>query len=218
MIRDLKATFEIKKYNEIFYGIIVFGAVLLSLIITACTEDDLTIIELCASFIAGGYIGMSIFFKPFLVATDFPRALSFGMTRKKMFIYTRLYDLVEIIIISLIIIALPSVVGASVVLKVAAICFGLFSLISGAVGNSIIRFGKNAYWVYYVGIFVLMFGVPRLSHIVPAIRDCFASAFDHLVNPVYNQLGIWLGIIVFIVVTLIINWLTTRRVAVNNDL
>ena len=64
MIRDLKATFEIKKYNEIFYGIIVFGAVLLSLIITVCTEDDLTLIELCASFIAGGYVGMSLFFKP----------------------------------------------------------------------------------------------------------------------------------------------------------
>ena len=218
MIRDLKATFEIKKYNEIFYGIIVFGAVLLSLIITACTEDDLTLVELCASFIAGGYIGMSLFFKPFLVATDFPRALSFGMTRKKMFIYTRLYDLAEIIVISLIIIALPNVVGTSAVLKIAALCFGVFSLISGAVGNSIIRFGKTAYWVYYFGIFVLMFGIPRLSHIFPVIRDCFASAFDHLVNPVYNQLGIWFGIIAFIVVTLIIAWLTTRRVAVNNDL
>lgn len=218
MIRDIKATFEIKKYNEIFYGIIVFGAVLLSLIITACTEDDLTLVELCASFIAGGYIAMSLFFKPFLVSTDFPRALSFGMTRRKMFIYTRLYDLAEIIVISLIIIALPNVVGAGAVLKIAALCFGVFSLISGAVGNSIIRFGKNAYWVYYVSIFVLMFGIPRLSHIFPVIRDCFASAFDHLVNPVYNQLGIWFGIIVFIVVTLIIAWLTTRKVAVNNDL
>jgi hypothetical protein len=103
------------------------------------------------------------------------------------------------------------------VAKLAVIAFGFFTLLSGVVGNSIVRYGKTAYWVYYILFLVICFGTPRLIHLVPAFGDFLASTVDHITNPVYSQGPIWIGILVFVAISGFISWLTFRKIAVNSN-
>ena len=218
MIRDLKATFAIRKSSEIFNIVMVCTAVILAVILAIGIDDIIEMPTILVSIVASAYVGLNLFIKPFMQALDFSKGISFGMTRRKLFAYMRLFDLAEILLITIIMICFPIAVGVNVIFKVGAICFGIFTLISGIAGNSIIRYGKNAYWVYYVLLLLVTFGSPRLLHLLPGAMDVVASGIDMVVSPAYSQGGIWMKIIIFIVLTLIINWLTTRKVAVNNDL
>lgn len=55
------------------------------------------------------------------------------------------------------------------------------------------------------------------GHISSNISDFIYLKFDKFVNPVYNQFSLWLAIIAFLLVGLVINWFTFRKIAVNNN-
>ena len=221
MIRDLKAVFKLKEGSELTNLLIVVGSALVTVImmvIFAKNDDEVSMEYLLpVAFGAGsaGYLSINLFLKAFMMADEIPRGLSFGMTRRKLFAYSRLFDLMEILILAVLVIVSLENIGAVLILKVAALCFGFFMWVEGVAGNNVIRYGKTAYWIFYVTVMVLLFALPKVISKVPAARDLAAKLFDGFTNSFYNQVPIWTGLIVFILSGLLVNWLTFRKMPVN---
>lgn len=220
MIRDIRAIAQLKKYSELYNVIIIVGATIMMIIINLITGlselsvEDLRI--LIPVVVASIFFGFSIFFKVFLMVDEVPRGLSFGMTRRKLFAYSRVVDLLEILVVALLVWVISIDVSLGLVLKIAVLCYGVILWIEGIAGNSVIRYGKVAYWIYYIALMVVCIGLPRLSGFFPVVGDVFATMIDAIITPVYNQGMLWSAILGFAAVGMLINWITFRKIPVNS--
>ena len=220
MSRDIKAILHIKKYNElfnIFMVAIIVAAMLLMIVFfsadTSFETDSLSM--MLAGGIIGGYVGTSMFFKIFFIADEVPRGLTFGMTRRKLFIGCRIVDLLEIIFFTLVAFAFLKAIGVSMILKVAVTLYGIYMWVEGIAGNSVVRYGKIAYWVYYFVFLFACIALPRLGYFIPSFGTPLAVLWDFFINPFFNQGIVWTAILVFVLLGLIVNWLTFRKIPVN---
>jgi hypothetical protein len=207
----------LKKTEEMVNAGIIIGALILSLLFKyVFFAEDTSLLQWASFFILSTYLSTNLFIKFIMMADELPRGIALGMTRKKMFVYMRCFDLLELLIISVFAIITLHTYGVGLILKVAALVYGLFTLLGGIVGHNTVRYGKVAYLIYYVVMFLFMIGLPRLMHLFSGLADNMALAKDYIVNPVYNQGMIWGIIIAFLAVSMFINWLTMRKIAVSN--
>ena len=219
MTRDIRAILELKKGSEICNGIVVLFSMGLAIILNVILADSgvdfkaLTMILVGAG--VGGYMTVNSFVKIFMLAEETPRGLAFGMTRRKLFLLSRAVDLVEILILAILSVVLLRDINAGLIFKMAAAAFGFFMWLEGLAGNNVVRYGKIAYWIYYICFMLVMFGVPRLIGAIPGVADAWARFFDGFTNSVYSQGPIWIGLLVFILLGILVNWLTFRTLAVN---
>lgn len=220
MIRDIRAIAQLKKYSELYNLILILGATIMVIIVNIIigavefTVEELRLIVPIA--VAAMFIGFSLFFKVFLMTDEVPRGLSFGMTRRKLFAYSRVVDLLEILVVALLVWVISIDVSLGLVLKIAVLCYGVILWIEGIAGNSVIRYGKVAYWIYYIALMVVCIGLPRLSGFFPVVGDVFATMIDAIITPVYNQGMLWSAILGFAAVGMLINWITFRKIPVNS--
>ncbi len=219
MFKNIKGVFVLKRANIIVSCLCMLLVVAIGLLvgaITARSESDTEMFfMIVGTTIPIGYLMLGIFMKIFFMADEVPRGLTFGMTRRNFFAVSRLYDFVELLVMTIICIFLWHHLGVNMVCKLAILLYGLFMYIEGIAGNSVIRYGKTAYWIYYIVFMVTMIGLPRLIHLMSPVRDFFVKTIDALTNPVYSQGKVWLGIFIFVAVGMIINWFTFRKIPVN---
>ena len=87
--------------------------------------------------------------------------------------------------------------------------------VEGIAGNSVVRYGKIAYWVYYFVFLFACIALPRLGYFIPSFGTPLAVLWDFFINPFFNQGIVWTAILVFDMLGLIVNWLTFRKIPVN---
>ena len=200
---NIKAIWQLKKNGEIWNLFVlalafVIGIVLEFIFKKTEIEDVTSTGDVVAAAMAYGYLIINLFIKVFVLADEVPRGLSFGMTRKVLFLYSRLMDLLEVLIIAIIAMLASTSVTPNTILKIAI--------------------GKVVYWIYYIVFLVIMIGGPRFIESVSGAADGTALIIDMFINPFYNQLYVWLGILAFTLTGLFVNWLTFRKIPVNFSL
>ena len=218
MSRDIRAIWQIKKQSEFFSLIVVsvaiVGGLILNFIFGKMGMDEDFIGDVILGAMSFAYILMNFFIKVMLVAEEVPRGISFGMTRKKLFIYSRAIEFAELLILAIIAISCSSVLTINTTGKIIMIIFGMLMISEGLVGNNLLRYGKIVYWIYYVLFVIVIIGGPRLAESTPAVYDAGAVVIDVIITPFYNQFFVWGGVLLFTCVCVFINWLTLRRVPV----
>ena len=220
---NIKAIWQLKKNGEIWNLFIlalafVIGIVLEFIFKKTEIEDVTRAGDVVAAAMAYGYLIINLFIKVFVLADEVPRGLSFGMTRKVLFLYSRLVDLLEVLIIAIIAMLASTSLTPNTILKIAIAVYCLFNWIEATAGNGMLKFGKVVYWIYYIAFLVIMIGGPRFIESVSGVADGTALIADMFINPFYNQLYVWLGILAFTLAGLFVNWLTFRKIPVNFSL
>ncbi len=217
---NIKAICQLKKTGEIWNLFLLALAILIGVVLefifrSTGTEDDIPYGDLIAGILAYGYVIINVFIKVFLQADEVPRGLCFGMTRKVLFGYSRIADFLEIAVFAIIVSLISASVATITVFKIAIIVFGLIMWIEATAGNGMLRYGKVVYWIYYICFLLIMIGGPRLIGEVTGVSDATALLVDMAINPFYNQLPVWIGIMAFAVAGLVVNWITFRKIPVN---
>lgn len=219
MVRDIRAIAQLKKFGALYNLIIVLIAAIGGCVLYFVIEDATTPIEEVKQIVAGMivmiYLIVNLFIKIFLMVDEVARGLSFGMTRRKLFIYSRLADLLEIIVLVAVAYLFISDFGPQLIIKAGVLTFGVITWVEGVAGNSVIRYGKIAYWIYYIVFMFIFIGCPRIFSAVPTLGQAFAIAIDAFITPAYNQAAIWGGLLVFVLAGIVVNWITFRRIPVN---
>ncbi len=217
---NIKAICQLKKTGEIWNLFLLALAILIGVVLefifsSTGTEDDIPYGDLIAGILAYGYVIINVFIKVFLQADEVPRGLCFGMTRKVLFGYSRIADFLEIAVFAIIVSLVSVSVATITVFKIAIIVFGLIMWIEATAGNGMLRYGKVVYWIYYICFLLIMIGGPRLIGEATGMSDATAHLVDMIINPFYNQLPVWIGIMAFAVAGLVVNWITFRKIPVN---
>ena len=220
---NIKAIWQLKKNGEIWNLFIIVLAIVIGITLQLIfkkvgIEDEASFGDILVAGIAYGYMIINLFIKVFVLADEVPRGLSFGMTRKVLFLYSRLADLAEILFIAVIAMLIPTSLTPNTILKIAIAVYCLFNWIEATAGNGMLKFGKVVYWIYYILFLVIMIGGPRFIESVSGVADGTALITDMFINPFYNQLYVWLGILAFSAAGLFVNWLTFRKIPVNFSL
>ena len=217
---NIKAICRLKKTGEIWNLFLIALAILIGVVLefifrSTGMEDDTPYGDLIAGILAYGYVIINVFIKVFLQADEVPRGLCFGMTRKVLFGYSRIADFLEIAVFAIIVSLVSVSVATITVFKIAIIVFGLIMWIEATAGNGMLRYGKVVYWIYYICFLLIMIGGPRLIGEATGMSDATAHLVDMIINPFYNQLPVWIGIMAFAVAGLVVNWITFRKIPVN---
>lgn len=220
---NIKAIWQLKKNGEIWNLFIIVLAIVIGITLQLIfkkvgIEDEASFGDILVAGIAYGYMIINLFIKVFVLADEVPRGLSFGMTRKVLFLYSRLADLAEILFIAVIAMLIPTSLTPNTILKIAIAIYCLFNWIEATAGNGMLKFGKVVYWIYYILFLVIMIGGPRFIESVSGAADGTALIIDMFINPFYNQLYVWLGILAFTLAGLFVNWITFRKIPVNFSL
>lgn len=220
---NIKAIWQLKKNGEIWNLFIIVLAIVIGITLQLIfkkvgIEDEASFGDILVAGIAYGYMIINLFIKVFVLADEVPRGLSFGMTRKVLFLYSRLADLAEILFIAVIAMLIPTSLTPNTILKIAIAVYCLFNWIEATAGNGMLKFGKVVYWIYYIVFLVIMIGGPRFIESVSGAADGTALIIDMFINPFYNQLYVWLGILAFTLAGLFVNWITFRKIPVNFSL
>lgn len=220
---NIKAIWQLKKNGEIWNLFIIVLAIVIGTTLQLIfkkvgIEDEASFGDILVAGIAYGYMIINLFIKVFVLADEVPRGLSFGMTRKVLFLYSRLADLAEILFIAVIAMLIPTSLTPNTILKIAIAVYCLFNWIEATAGNGMLKFGKVVYWIYYIVFLVIMIGGPRFIESVSGAADGRALIIDMFINPFYNQLYVWLGILAFTLAGLFVNWITFRKIPVNFSL
>ncbi|MBQ8488748.1 MAG: hypothetical protein IJ535_03100 [Pseudobutyrivibrio sp.] len=220
---NIKAIWQLKKNGEIWNLFIIVLAIVIGITLQLIfkkvgIEDEASFGDILVAGIAYGYMIINLFIKVFVLADEVPRGLSFGMTRKVLFLYSRLADLAEILFIAVIAMLIPTSLTPNTILKIAIAVYCLFNWIEATAGNGMLKFGKVVYWIYYIVFLVIMIGGPNFIESVSGAADGRALIIDMFINPFYNQLYVWLGILAFTLAGLFVNWLTFRKIPVNFSL
>lgn len=220
---NIKAIWQLKKNGEIWNLFIIVLATVIGITLQLIfkkvgIEDEASFGDILVAGIAYGYMIINLFIKVFVLADEVPRGLSFGMTRKVLFLYSRLVDLLEVLIIAIIAMLASTSLTPNTILKIAIAIYCLFNWIEATAGNGMLKFGKVVYWIYYIIFLVIMIGGPNFIESVSGVADGRALIIDMFINPFYNQLYVWLGILVFTLAGLFANWLTFRKIPVNFSL
>ncbi|SFU89901.1 hypothetical protein [Butyrivibrio sp. INlla21] len=217
MSRDIKAIARLKKLSEIYNLLIISFVVLLVLFIGFISGDDDmrvgNIRILIATLISGIYVGVNLFIKLITMADEITRGLTFGMTRKKLFVLERMTDIAEILVVACI--AFLLIGRGSMIVKLIILVFGLFNWVEGLAGNNMMRYGKKAFWVYYIIYFAITLIIPRTLGASDRIVEITRLFMDWIRGTVLGQPLLWTGSIIFAIVGLVVNWITFRRIPVN---
>lgn len=220
---NIKAIWQLKKNGEIWNLFIIVLAIVIGITLQLIfkkvgIEDEASFGDILVAGIAYGYMIINLFIKVFVLADEVPRGLSFGMTRKVLFLYSRLADLAEILFIAVIAMLIPTSLTPNTILKIAISVYCLFNWIEATAGNGMLKFGKVVYWIYYIVFLVIMIGGPHFIESVSGVADGRALIIDMFINPFYNQLYVWLCILAFTLAGLFVNWITFRKIPVNFSL
>lgn len=220
MNRDIRAIVQIKKYSEFFNLLVVVFAIVLMMVIGVVINandplDPGEMREMLLFGVGGAYLGTNLFFKIFFIADEVPKGLSFGMTRKKLFVGLRIVDFLELVIVTVLALIFIAEADASVILKTAVCLYGLFMWIEGLAGNNVVRYGKSVFWIYYIIFMFVCIGLPRITHVFPESATPFVMIFDFFTNSFFNQGIVWAALVVFVLAGIFVNWLTFRKLAVN---
>ena len=217
MIRDIKAIARLKKQSEIYNLLIISFIVLLVLFIGFISGDDDmragNIRILIATLISGIYVGVNLFIKLITMADEITRGLTFGMTRKKLFVLERVADIAEILVVACI--AFLLIGRGSMIVKLIILVFGLFNWVEGLAGNNMMRYGKKAFWVYYIIYFAVILVFPRTLGASDKLVEITRLFMDWIRGAVSGQPQLWTGVVIFAIVGLMVNWLTFRKIPVN---
>ncbi|RKM63384.1 hypothetical protein D6856_04475 [Butyrivibrio sp. XB500-5] len=217
MSRDIKAIARLKKLSEIYNLLIISFIVLLVLFIGFISGDDDmragNIRILIATLISGIYVGVNLFIKLITMADEITRGLTFGMTRKKLFVLERVADIAEILVVACI--AFLLIGRGSMIVKLIILVFGLFNWVEGLAGNNMMRYGKKAFWVYYIIYFAVILIFPRTLGASDKIVEITRLFMDWIRGAVLGQPQLWTGVVIFAIVGLMVNWLTFRKIPVN---
>ena len=226
MSRNIRAMAQLKKNTELYNLFIIIGILVLDVIlygifrVTGVSDGESAseYISMMYGMTVGIFCSVVVFIKLFMMVDEVTRGLCFGMTRRTLFTYSRIVDLLEILIVAVVSILVLRSMSAALILKIAFAFYGLLMLIEGLAGNNILRYGKAAYWVFYIAFMCLFLGAPRLIGVIPGAVDFVATVVEMFINPFYNQGIVWASILGFIAIGVIINWYTFRKLAVNTNL
>ena len=217
MSRDIKAIARLKKLSEI-YNLLIMSFVLLVVLIGIIIPGrrDIgagNIRMVIATVISGVYVGVNLFIKLITMADEITRGLTFGMTRKKLFVLERVADIAEILVVACI--AFLLIGRGSMIVKLIILVFGLFNWVEGLAGNNMMRYGKKAFWVYYIIYFAVTLIIPRTLGASDKIVEITRLFMDWIRGAVLGQPQLWTGVVIFAIVGLMVNWLTFRKIPVN---
>ena len=217
MSRDIKAIARLKKLSEI-YNLLIMSFVLLVVLIGIIIPGrrDIgagNIRMVIATVISGVYVGVNLFIKLITMADEITRGLTFGMTRKKLFVLERVADIAEILVVACI--AFLLIGRGSMIVKLIILVFGLFNWVEGLAGNNMMRYGKKAFWVYYIIYFAVILIFPRTLGASDKIVEITRLFMDWIRGAVLGQPQLWTGVVIFAIVGLMVNWLTFRKIPVN---
>lgn len=219
MERFIQKAISLKKADEIANLLYILFGIVLSIIIWLITGDfgkePLLFAKAMCGIVAVTYFFGNVFLKVMLLPEEVMRGLSFGGTRREVFAISRIVDLIEVIVV-----ALPALFickgNENMIFELGALCFGFFMWTEGLVGNNIIRYGKIAYWIYYIVVLPVMGALPKLTRLIPEFGVSCKSFADAVVNSGTNELYVWCVIAIFVIVGIGVNWLTFRKIPVKN--
>ncbi len=215
MIKDIKKIVCLKKASELLILLLVAFVITLVNVVAFLSgvNDDVTIF---IAFISGifSYVGFAVFFKPMMIPIEVPRGLSFGMTRHKLFVWSRIMDFAELFVLFLPLIFIPDF-GVAVYLKLLILCFGVIMWVEGLAANSILRFGKAAYFVYYFAFIALVMAISRVYDKIPGFSEQMGKIFTATLDTNLANFNILVVFLLFTVAGLIVNWMTFRNVSVD---
>ncbi len=219
MVRDIRAIARLKRTGEISNLLILVGGLILAGVISFFLRDEISsaeeVTDIIAGVVCGIFVLVTLFIKVFFMADEIPKALSFGMTRHKLFVYSRLVDLLEVAVIALLAFFLQNFVDGRSIFRIAILYYGVIMWMEGLAGNNVIRYGKIAYWIYYIFFLAFFMGFPKVINAVPAVADAVEKFAKFLSSPASNLMYLWSGIILFVFLGIAVNWLSFRRLAVN---
>jgi hypothetical protein len=215
MIRDIKKIICLKKASEkyiLFTVVLVISIVIIGLLTAGISDAS----GIYVAFTIGAcvYFGTSMFIKTIMIAVEVPRGLCFGMTRHKLFIWSRIVDFTELFIFFFPMVFVPGL-GVAVYLKLLILCFGMIMWVEGLAANSILRFGKIAYWAYYFLFITLCMGVPRIANRFPGAYEQMKKFMTVTLDNDLANFSILVVFLLFAAAGLLINWLTFRTVSVD---
>ena len=101
------------------------------------------------------------------------------------------------------------------IVKLIILVFGLFNWVEGLAGNNMMRYGKKAFWVYYIIYFAVTLIIPRTLGASDKIVEITRLFMDWIRGAVLGQPQLWTGVVIFAIVGLMVNWLTFRKIPVN---
>ena len=212
MLRDFKTVICLKKTNILLNIVMVTFGILLVIFAARLLRDE-GFFYLQWGFLTASIVAVCMCVKWCMSATEVPRGLSFGITRYKLFIWSRVWDFLELVIIIFpVVFCLKD--GFYPCFKLVIILFGFAMWLEGLAGNSVIRFGMLAFWSYYVTIiaaFVLTARVVLSDSVAHYMGNGF---FGVLLSTGSDRLQVWAGIMAFVAAGLLINWLTFRKIEV----
>lgn len=219
MERFIQKAISLKKADEIANLLYILFGIVLSIIIWLITGDfgkePLLFAKAMCGIVAVTYFFGNVFLKVMLLPEEVMRGLSFGGTRREVFAISRIVDLIEVIVV-----ALPALFickgNENMIFELGALCFGFFMWTEGLVGNNIIRYGKIAYWIYYIVVLPVMGALPKLTRLIPEFGVSCKNFADAVVNSGTNELYVWCVIAIFVIVGIVVNWLTFRKIPVKN--
>lgn len=219
MERFIQKAISLKKADEIANLLYILFGIVLSIIIWLITGDfgkePLLFAKAMCGIVAVTYFFGNVFLKVMLLPEEVMRGLSFGGTRREVFAISRIVDLIEVIVV-----ALPALFickgNENMIFELGALCFGFFMWTEGLVGNNIIRYGKIAYWIYYIVVLPVMGALPKLTRLIPEFGVSCKNFADAVVNSGTNELFVWCVIAIFVIVGIGVNWLTFRKIPVKN--
>lgn len=219
MIRDIKAVFSVKKGSLIvtFTTIVAIALIgtIIALIMGANDADvKKTTISVIGIMIISIYIFMTCFFRVILHSDETAKGIMFGMTRRKFFGLGRLFDAAEVIVLCIFECFFIGDLGAGFIVKTGIIVFALALWAQGLAGNSITRYGKAAYIVYYVLLMLLLIGGPRLISMSGSGSKIMGSFTSFMIGTT-NQPAMWAAIIGLAIAGALVDWFTYRTIPVN---
>ena len=212
MIRDFRAIICLKKKNMFWnVAIAIIGIVSMFCLVFCLWDNEYS------NMVMGLYMALFLAFcmciKVCFMAFEVPRGLSFGMTRLKLFTWSRVWDFLELVIIFLPV-AIIAEDGLYLSFKLTVIFFGFNMWLEGIAGNGILRLGKAMWWTYYILFLAVLMTVPKILFSFYGGEEELDLFFDRLLSTGGNQLPIWIGIMAFVVTGIWINWMTFRKIEV----
>ncbi len=215
MIKDIKRIICLKKTSEkyiLFTVVFVISIVIMGVL--AAGISDVGGIYVAFTIGACVYLGSAMLIKTIMIAFEVPRGLSFGMTRHKLFIWSRILDFAELFIFFFPLVFVPNL-GAAVYLKLLILCFGVIMWIEGLAANSILRFGKIAYLAYYILFMTGTMGISRITDVFPGAKEQVNKFMAITLDNDLANFSILFAFLLFATAGLTVNWLTFRNVSVD---
>ena len=95
MFRNFKGVLTLKKVNMISTASVVFGLMIFAFVLNLIIgegDDEIGARALATIMGTTGYVFLNMFIKLMFLSDEVPRGLSFGVTRRSLFLNERLYE------------------------------------------------------------------------------------------------------------------------------